>query len=174
MDFIEHVIAVLGEAVFFEIILVTGLSRLSRTCQKFRHLQCRKDALLPAIVGSTRARMHLEYRLALFGMMPRAIVHGSKSSIGLIRIARAYERNLVPNRRLTFPLFYAYAYYWGICGSSDFTRRRQVWKEIAAILCEMLEQGHDIGHEPWARENATRRHRNARHFMLLMPKNLNS
>jgi hypothetical protein len=161
---ISHAMIVLGEAAFFEIILVTGLCKLSRTCKAYRYLQLRKDAVLGAIVGSTKARLHFECRLALFGMMPRAITMGSRVAISLIRAARQYERNLVPNRRLVYPTFYAYAYYWGICGSSDHGRRRRVWREVASILCEMLQKGEETGTQPWKYASFRRRRANARHY----------
>jgi hypothetical protein len=161
---ISHAMLVLGEAAFFEIIMVSGLTKLSQTCHAYRHLQLRKDAVIGAIVGSTTARLHFECRLALFGMMPRAIVHSSRTSIRLIRVARDYERNLIPNRRFVFPTFYAYTYYCGVCGSSHPGRRRRVWREIAAILCEMLHEGRDVGSEPWGEESFRKRRLSARHY----------
>jgi hypothetical protein len=166
-NIISHAMAVLGDAVFFEIVMVAGLSKLSQTCKAYRYLQLRKDAVLAAIVGSSRASLHFESRLSLFGMMPRAIMQGSQAAINLIRVSRRYERNLIPNRRFLYPTFYAYAYYWGICGSSHQGRRRRMWKEIAHILCEMLEKDISIGItglEPWSAASFNRRCANARHY----------
>jgi hypothetical protein len=161
---INHALIVLGESAFFEIVMVTGLCKLSQTCKAYRYLQLRKDVVLAAIVGSTRARLHLECRLSLFGMMPRAIFQRSRASMSLIRIAREYERNLIPNRRFLYPQFYAVVYYWGILGTHDPERRRRIWKEIAAILCEMLVEGRSIGSEPWEEASFNRRRANARHY----------
>jgi hypothetical protein len=165
---VQHAIDVLGP-LFFEMIRVIGLCRLSRTCRRFRYLQQQREALLGAIVGSTNGRVDLEARLALFGMMPRAMVHGSRASTALLRVARAYERNVIANRRFLYPQFYAKTYYGGILGSSDITIRRRVWREIAAILCEMLENGVDVGCEPWTRVNFQRRRNNARHYHQIPP-----
>jgi hypothetical protein len=158
---------VLGMGTFFEMIFLTGLSRVSRTCKRHRYLQLDKHALLGAIVGSTRAKLHLDYRLSLFGMMPRAIVKNSIAATILLNVARDYERNLIPNRRFIYPRFYAFVYYCGICGSrgSDVGHRRRVWGEIASILCEMLEIGEDIGTIPWNQEYFIKRRNNARHYM---------
>jgi hypothetical protein len=87
---VDHAKVVLGR-IFFETILVSGLGRLSQTCKRYRYLQRDRDSLLGAIVGSTRLGLHLEYRLSLFGMMPRAIIHQSNASIRLIQAASAYE-----------------------------------------------------------------------------------
>ena len=147
--------------------MVTGLGKLSRTCRAYRYLQLRKKAVLAALMGSTNARMHLEYRLSLLGMMPRAIMQGSTRAMDLLRVARAYERNVIANRRYMYPTFYAFAYYHGICGSSQPGRRRRVWSEIASILCEMLEKGgfeKIIGQEPWGEESFKKRRANARHY----------
>jgi hypothetical protein len=162
---VEHALVVLGR-VFFETILVTGLGRLSQTCKRYRFLQRDKNVLLGAIIGSTRERLHLEYRLALFGMMPRAIIHQSRASLRLIQTARAYERSVAYNRRDEFPLFYAYAYHRGICVRSLSTVRRGVWEEVAKILCEMLQHGESTGIEPWGLRGFQDRRRNARHYLL--------
>jgi hypothetical protein len=162
---VDHAKVVLGR-IFFETILVSGLGRLSQTCKRYRYLQRDRDSLLGAIVGSTRLGLHLEYRLSLFGMMPRAIIHQLNASIRLIQAARAYERTLECNRREKFPLFYAYAYHRGICVRSLSTVRRGVWEEVAKILCEMLESLSATTIEPWGLRGFENRRRNARYYLF--------
>jgi hypothetical protein len=126
MDYSDHIAlaaAVMGST-FFQIIQLSGLCNLSRAAKRYRHLQLDRESLTNAIIGSTRAKRDFEGRLALFGIMPRAIIGGhSADAITLLRAARAYERDVIPNRRLTYPAFYQYAYYSGICGSSGKVRR---------------------------------------------------
>jgi hypothetical protein len=163
---IDLAIAVVGKVDFFQIIHIAGVSRLSQTCKTYRYTQRSRKKLLGGIIGSTNANLHLRSRLCLFGMMPRAMVHSTPASRHLINTARDYERNLVANRRFIFPEFYAYAYYNGICGSSDAASRRRVWREIAAILCEMLENGESIGVDFWNNRCFLKRRNNARHYQL--------
>jgi hypothetical protein len=168
-NLVAHAMEVLGDKVFFDIVGVCGLCLLAKTCKMFRHIQLRKDAVLSAIQAATRQRKNLTCRLALFGMMPRAIMTGnSRRAMVLLRTARAYERNLVQNRRMRFPNFYAYAYYNGICGNRG--NRVHVWKEVAEILCEMENNGEavelfDKGSAPWGRKSFRWRRNNARHFL---------
>jgi hypothetical protein len=170
MTDIQHVIDVLTSSVFFEIVMLPGLSNLSKVCKAFRYLQLDKDSLLAAIVGSTRAKLHLSQRISLFGMMPRAMNSAfdttqSQNSLLLIRAARSYEKQCTSNRRRTYPCFYAFAYYHGICGGN----RQCVWGEVADILCEMAERGEYMdltGPEsaPWGLNAFSKRRTNARHY----------
>jgi hypothetical protein len=162
---IEHAIETLGTRCFFEIVGVLGMVNLSKTCSTFRLLQLDQQVVTGAITGSTNDKRHLNARLSLFGLMPRAILHGSRQAVVLLQTAAAYERNLLSNRRRRFPNFYAYSYYHGVCRKE----RRRVWNDIATILCEMMIKGASmdlLGEDsyPWGAKSKRLRTINARHY----------